>query len=812
MMRWVNYMSLSSMLEEAAKQYPNAKKGQFSGAQIGNTFKVKIPNELKHLIDLSNFMIRGSIGAGQFAAVPWIAIMDKEFTTSTQNGIYIVFLFSSDGKRVYLSLNQGVTYLNSHNYSSEQVNQMTKLLREKFPSTSNTVDIIDLNATTSLAKGYEKSNIYAFEYNTNNIPSDDQIISNLSDLLYKYSLIKDFYISEGSNIEKFYLALERLPINPKYRDFKNLLSRFIEQANNNLTDRQKRKTTLGENGFENNRFQRINKFDKISIDGVDLRIYLFSTASYGPKNGEGSSKLPYICYDLGNKKWASIRVTFLNSQSKSIRIVIWDEEKNSDEETGYNYELNDLQIFSDAEPNGALIKLYNDFFGKKWRTNKQTDIEGRDGEVKKMESIGWNRILYGPPGTGKTYSIDSYKKELGLTEQHVETDAKLNYDTLTWKDVIYLAFKRNEKKPMTVKQIEQSDIVIQYAKTKKSKSPYGTISTTIIENATEASTTTTYRKGTDLFERVGGLSGKQWQLTEEGEIEADEIEDVVVQESISEDSFFYSLVTFHQSYGYEDFIEGIYAETEEGRIHYRVKDGVFKEFCNRAKSYPDQNFLFVIDEINRGNISKIFGELITLIEPTKRLGAKEELSVVLPYSGEQFGVPKNVYLLGTMNTADRSIAMMDTALRRRFSFVEKMPDSNIVKKEVGDIEGINIAKVLECMNRRIEFLYDREHTIGHAFFLNISTIAELKEVFENKVIPLLQEYFFEDYEKIQAVLNDTYNVYIDRLKNDSTIFSHHFGQLVNDYDSIRYSLKKDISRHEFISFVNHITEVDDYHE
>ncbi|XBO84426.1 AAA family ATPase [Enterococcus faecium] len=141
-------------------------------------------------------------------------------------------------------------------------------------------------------------------------------------------------------------------------------------------------------------------------------------------------------------------------------------------------------------------------------------------------------------------------------------------------------------------------------------------------------------------------------------------------------------MTFHQSYGYEDFIEGIYAETEEGRIHYRVKDGVFKEFCNRAKSYPDQNFLFVIDEINRGNISKIFGELITLIEPTKRLGAKEELSVVLPYSGEQFGVPKNVYLLGTMNTADRSIAMMDTALRRRFSFVEKMPDSNIVKRKL----------------------------------------------------------------------------------------------------------------------------------
>ena len=166
-------------------------------------------------------------------------------------------------------------------------------------------------------------------------------------------------------------------------------------------------------------------------------------------------------------------------------------------------------------------------------------------------------------------------------------------------------------------------------------------------------------------------------------------------------------------------------------------------------------YVFIIDEINRGNISKIFGELITLIEESKRSGAKEEMSVTLPYSGQSFSVPNNVYILGTMNTADRSISLMDTALRRRFNFVEMMPDSRVVKDVI--ISGVNIEEMLETINKRITVLYDREHTIGHAFFTgldNNSTIYDLASIFKNKVIPLLQEYFYEDYSKIRLVLGD----------------------------------------------------------
>ncbi|MCV3457288.1 McrB family protein [Campylobacter sp. CNRCH_2016_0050h] len=161
-------------------------------------------------------------------------------------------------------------------------------------------------------------------------------------------------------------------------------------------------------------------------------------------------------------------------------------------------------------------------------------------------------------------------------------------------------------------------------------------------------------------------------------------------------------------------------------------------------------YIIIIDEINRGNVSKIFGELITLIEPSKRIGKEEELKVTLPYSKDEFGVPKNVYIIGTMNTADRSITSLDTALRRRFEFIEMMPKPNVLSD---NCEGVNLQELLKAINTRIEYLLDREKTIGHAFFIGIDSLEKLKNVFQNKIIPLLQEYFYNDYALIDAVLN-----------------------------------------------------------
>ena len=186
-----------------------------------------------------------------------------------------------------------------------------------------------------------------------------------------------------------------------------------------------------------------------------------------------------------------------------------------------------------------------------------------------------------------------------------------------------------------------------------------------------------------------------------------------------------------------------------------------KELSKIVIKENKEPYVFIIDEINRGNISKIFGELITLIETTKRSGEgkKECISTKLPYSKEEFTVPDNVYIIGTMNTADRSIALMDTALRRRFKFEEMLPNYDLLKDVFVEDEGVkvNIGAMLKVINERIEYIYDREHTIGHAVFLELkenNNIDKLENIFKKSVIPLLQEYFYEDYEKIRLILGD----------------------------------------------------------
>ncbi len=213
-------------------------------------------------------------------------------------------------------------------------------------------------------------------------------------------------------------------------------------------------------------------------------------------------------------------------------------------------------------------------------------------------------------------------------------------------------------------------------------------------------------------------------------------------------------VTFHQNYAYEDFMEGIGPVLEGNDLRYEIRYGVFKRISSHAREHPGKRHVLIIDEINRGNIAKIFGELITLIEPSKRSGGEDEAVVTLPYSQDSFSVPGNLYLVGTMNTADRGIALLDTALRRRFDFIEKMPDVSFVET---NIEGVDGQAMLKAMNERITACLDREHQIGHTYLIGVKAIGGidgLAEVFQRRIVPLLQEYFYDDWAKIQFVLGD----------------------------------------------------------
>jgi hypothetical protein len=234
----------------------------------------------------------------------------------------------------------------------------------------------------------------------------------------------------------------------------------------------------------------------------------------------------------------------------------------------------------------------------------------------------------------------------------------------------------------------------------------------------------------------------------------------------------------------------------------------YKPVLEKLKSYSPEleldnknplNHVLIIDEINRGNVSQIFGELITLIEPDKRKDCKEEISVTLPYSQDEFTVPSNLYIVGTMNTADRSVEALDTALRRRFSFKAMLPEAEKLSK---NCEGIDLEKLLKAINARLEILKDSDHTIGHAWFWSISNFEDLKKVYADKILPLLQEFFYNDYEKLGLVLGDAFFEAPQMVSSNLFAKFTQGRELASQYESVvKYKLKsvEDLNKEDFKS-------------
>ncbi|EHO7285023.1 AAA family ATPase [Campylobacter jejuni] len=418
--------------------------------------------------------------------------------------------------------------------------------------------------------------------------------------------------------------------------------------------------------------------------------------------------------------------------------------------------------------------------------NKEIRNDGSEMSNKKEnKNLSLNQILYGPPGTGKTYhTIDKALEILGENlESRDRDEKKAKFDEYV-KDgqIVFTTFHQSygyEEFVEGIKPIIDND-----------------------ENSQEVK----YDVKDGIFKELCDKSLKNYILSMQNENEIDldklifEFANYINQDFLNKGNEFplenkvsikKILLNFKDEYRSFslggsikspqsltiDIIKRDYLNFKNKKIlsfkdikpkydsqsdyhgnaiYYFMFYNKLKEFENiqnekfKIKKEILKSYIIIIDEINRGNVSKIFGELITLIEPSKRIGEKEELKVTLPYSGKEFGVPKNVYIIGTMNTADRSITSLDTALRRRFEFIEMMPD---VSKLSIDCEGINLQELLKAINTRIEYLLDREKTIGHAFFISVENLESLKKVFKNRIIPLLQEYFYNDYALIDAVLN-----------------------------------------------------------
>ena len=379
-----------------------------------------------------------------------------------------------------------------------------------------------------------------------------------------------------------------------------------------------------------------------------------------------------------------------------------------------------------------------------------------------------NQILYGPPGTGKTYTTIDKALEIlvpGFLEEVKEEATedndkrkklKARYDNLVKEGrIFFVTFHQS---------FSYEDFIEGIKATTTGKGVSYTVEPGIFKKACEASKKRIDGVDTDellkqfieeIAEKPITLKtprGKNFDVTYRG----DNTTITCLPHASKEKRELPASIAHIKQVMCDVRPENIYCESYVNGIVNHIKTLSPSNSVNKESDLP---IILIIDEINRGNISSIFGEMITLIESSKRAGEKEALSVTLPYSQEKFQVPNNLYLIGTMNTADRSLALMDTALRRRFDFKEMLPNTDLLK--VLDVKGIDVSKMLSVINKRIEVLYDREHTLGHAFFMpllleNDSEIQfeMLQNIFENKILPLLEEYFFEDWEKIRLVLGD----------------------------------------------------------
>lgn len=391
-------------------------------------------------------------------------------------------------------------------------------------------------------------------------------------------------------------------------------------------------------------------------------------------------------------------------------------------------------------------------------------------EQNQAEQKAVNLIYYGPPGTGKTYTLQKLLKEQYTetgTSEEPEVWLNNQLSELSWFEVITLILLDIDEQVSVTDILNHEYFTTKLALNGRTTNIRQTAWAALQAHAIKESETIKYEKRTEplFFDKT---QDSKWFIENRDHdllvIYKEQLNELKAGPPVEDEIKRFEFVTFHQSYGYEEFIEGLRPVTnDDGDISYIVKPGILKRLCKRAEADPNHQYALVIDEINRGNISKIFGELISLIEIDKRAGEEHSLTVTLPYSNLPFSVPSNLDIIGTMNTADRSLTHIDIALRRRFEFKELRTDYALLKS---DVDGIDVRKLLFTINKRIELLLDREHIIGHALLMNVSNLADLKQVFITNIMPLLEEYFFEDWDKIKKVFND--NGFVSELKDAHT--------------------------------------------
>ena len=514
--------------------------------------------------------------------------------------------------------------------------------------------------------------------------------------------------------------------------------------------------------------QAINGFNEndrvITIDPDNRLIHLFTV--------QGGS---FTLLNLGSE--------FFNAQGRTLDQILHLIESVKENNSNLGKCVNRIKVALRSANTfvfGSFSEYYNIIHNKKLFSNTNSDGGGRVGEGNEEYddqnnipfNMTLNTILYGPPGTGKTFHsithavaiIDDQNPEelieLSKTEagrRYIKNRYNLLFET---GNIAFTTFHQSlgyEDFIEGIKPLEpasgqpmQYDIVDGIFKK--------------ICDKAEKYVSTNITQGGSFDDALEQLEA-EWRVNPTMTFELTR-----ENKSFTLTEFKSKNIPFKKASGgaahslskktLSDLYLGIRISFPSGlEIYYksvldklRSYTTLVTEAINNSDSKP-YKFVLIVDEINRGNVSQIFGELITLLEPDKRIGEKEEIRLTLPYSKEEFGVPSNVYIIGTMNTADRSVEALDTALRRRFSFIPMMPEYDRLNEEC---DGVNLKLLLKKMNERLTVLKDRDHTIGHAWLWNTTTIDCLRLTFKDKIIPLLQEFFYNDYEKLGLLLGNRF--------------------------------------------------------